>query len=143
MGEPVTSLLRRALRLVEARRPEAYAALVADLDGLELRIAVEDELVLRSEGGLLCEVAAPSPGVPLRLVEASLRPAIRVRADRRTVQALVDGRMTLMGALRGGSLDVAGTVGALGRGIEAFEGLVSALLRIDEAEGLREGLEDG
>ena len=51
MREPVTKILRRALRLVEERCSEAHAEMVASLDGMAMAVTVagEDGLVLRCD----------------------------------------------------------------------------------------------
>jgi hypothetical protein len=131
VAEPVTNILRRALRLVEERRGDAYAEMATSLDGLTLAVSVsaEDGLVLRGAGGVLAE------GV----LDASAH--IRLSTDRSTIRALLAGRVTLNGALRSGAIELVGTTEALGRGLRAFEYFICALLRIDEAEQLRRELE--
>jgi hypothetical protein len=132
VGEAWTSLLRRALRLVEARCAEAYAEMAASLEGLtvDVSFAGGDRLVLRCGGGVLREEAA-----------GGRRAEIRIETDRETVRALLAGRTTLNTSLRSGAIELAGTVEALGRAWRAFECFVWALLRIDEAEELRRELE--
>jgi hypothetical protein len=130
--ESVTNILRRALRLVEEQCAQAHAEMVASLDGMAMAVTVagEDSLVLRCGMGGLRE-GTPSGG----------RAEIRLATDRESVQALLAGRTTLNGSIRSGAVELAGTVEALGRGVRAFEYFVCALLRIDEAEGLRRELE--
>ncbi|MEP7123923.1 MAG: hypothetical protein ABJE95_23545 [Byssovorax sp.] len=127
----MTDILRRALRLVEERRADAYAGMAGSLDGLSLAVSVSvsDCLVLRGAEGALRE--EPVEG----------RAAIRISTDRDSVRALLAGRMTLNESLRSGAIELAGTAEALGHGLRAFEFFVCALLRIDEAEQLRRELE--
>lgn len=131
MADPVPQLLRRALELIELRQPEAYAGMIACLDGLTVSVAIEGALVLRSEQGRLRELDAE---------EVPARDTLKLAGDRRAVQELAGGRTTLVRAIREGVVEVAGTIEVLGRGLSALEYFVGALLRIEEAEGLRKEL---
>ena len=77
------------------------------------------------------------------MMQARWRASIRLRVDRSTARDLIDGRVTLTGAIRSGRLDLAGEVAALERAVRAFEAFVGALLRIDESEALRLALQEG
>ncbi|MFO0653257.1 MAG: hypothetical protein U0326_43960 [Polyangiales bacterium] len=71
------------------------------------------------------------------------RAEVRLRLDRAAARDLIEGNVTLMGAIREGRIEVAGEVSSLGRAVRAFEAFVGALLRIDESEALRLALLEG
>jgi hypothetical protein len=122
------ALAREALALVSRARPEAWAEMARALDGLTLRATLDGDLTLRSEHGQLREVSSTAS------------PALRVSCDRAAARDLVYGRVTLLGAIRTGRVEVAGDLAALQRGLRAFEVFVGALIRLDQAEALRRAL---
>jgi hypothetical protein len=131
VAETVCAIAQRALRLVAARRPDVYRQMAIALDGLRMDIRADGHLILESAGGRLVEVE----------VDAGRRAELRLRTDRRTVRALIAARTTLIGAVRAGDVEIAGTTDVLARGLEAFEYFVGALLRIEDAAELRRSLE--
>lgn len=133
MAEPVTGTLRRALRMIAERRPDASAEMARCLEGLTVSVDVASEpaVVLGAVGRAVVEV--PPSG----------RGAIRIATDRASIRALLSGARTLSQSLRSGAVGLAGTTGDLSRGLRAFEVFVGALLRIEEAEELRAELESG
>ncbi|KYF93334.1 hypothetical protein BE20_09620 [Sorangium cellulosum] len=133
MAEPVTGTLRRALRLIAARQPEASAAMAGGLAGLTVSVDVASEPAVALGGAGREVVEVPSAG----------RADIRISTDRRSIRALLSGERTLSESLRSGAVGLAGKVEDLSRGLRAFEIFVGALLRIDEAEELRLELESG
>lgn len=130
MPETVNALLRRALDLVADERPDAYAAITGELDGLRLSASFEDTLRLESRDGALQALTPDS--------EAD----IRLTSSRTTVLDLVHGRTTLNAAVRDGRLEVAGSIPALRRCMSAAEYFAGALLRIRSSERLLEELEE-
>jgi hypothetical protein len=131
VAEPVTAILRRALVLVEQQRLDIYRAIASALTGLRLDLALDGPLCLESTGVRLIECA----------LDGARRGDLRLRAERPAIQALLRGDTTLLRALRDGTLHVAGTTSVLARALTAFELLVGALLRIDDAHDLRLALE--
>lgn len=131
MAKSVTGTLRRALRLIAEQRAEAHAEMARCLDGLSLSLSVgaEPTLTLRGEGERLVEV--PPEG----------RAAVRIATSRAAIRSLIAGGLTLRDALRSGAVEVGGATPHLGRAFGAFEYFVGALLRMEEAEGLRLELE--
>lgn len=131
MADSLAALARRALALVASRRGDAWAEMTASLAGLTLSFEGDGTLTLRGDGVTLAETNDVG------------RASIRLRVDRSTARDLIDGRVTLTGAIRSGRLDLAGEVAALERAVRAFEAFVGALLRIDESEALRLALQEG
>jgi len=131
MAEPVIAIFRRALDLVEQQHLGVYRAIASALDGLRLDLTLDAPLCLESTGTHLVERAA----------DAARRGDLRLRAGRPAIQALLRGDTTLLGALRDGTLHVAGTTSVLARALTAFELFVGALLRSHAAHDLRLALE--
>lgn len=130
MAEPITTLLRRALQLVETQRLDVYRAIAAALAGLRLELTLDSSLCFESTGNRLVERAPDQR-----------RGDLRIRADRPALQALLRGDTTLLRSLRDGSLYVAGPTSTLARALTAFQLFVGALLRINDAHDLRLALE--
>ena len=131
MAEPLTEILRRALHLIERQHLDIYRAIASALAGLRLDLALDGPLSLESTGVHLVECAP----------DDARRGHLRMRAGRPAIQALLRVHTTLLGALRDGTLYVAGTTSTLTRALTAFDLFVGALLRIDDAHDLRLAME--
>lgn len=131
MAEPVTAILRRALRLIDEEHPRASESIASALRGLSVSVAIANEpaMTLAVVNGALVETDSADPA------------AIRVRTDRATVRRLLAGGQTLTQSLRRGAVELSGTTKSLMRGLHAFEHFVGALLRSNEADDLRRELE--
>lgn len=120
------ALLRRAFAIVREDVPEAHAGMVARAPRMTLLQIDEDRLAL---------VRGPA-AIDVCLADAD--GDVRIRATTEALLAVLDGKTTLLDAIVGGSVFVAGEVGALAEAQAALLCFLQGCVRTTRARELLE-----
>jgi len=119
MRSGIVQTLKAALEILRADAPAAFFRMQDELDGLAVRVEVDDECF-----GCRCSNAGIAFGPPPPIPQAN------VRSDRRTILALIDGRSSYLEAVLTRDLAVQGPSELLARisraGLAFSEGALRA-----------------
>ena len=119
MAPGIAQTLETALAILRLDAPTAFYRIAGELDGLAVHLEVEEEAF-----GCQCADSRISLGPPMP------DPQARVRTDRRTILALIDGRCSYLDAVLARNLAVQGHPELLARisraGVAFSEGALRA-----------------
>ncbi len=99
------ALLRRSLDALQAEHPAAYAQLARALGRVAVAVSVAGERSLLTFSGEHCVAPAPQ----------EISAPVELATDWATLDALLDGKMTLLSAVRNERLYLRGAIADLGR----------------------------
>jgi hypothetical protein len=121
-------LLRRALDALERESPWHARALGRSLQGLDLEVELDGErIALRSDGVRASAVTAEGPG---------RAGAVRASVGLAVALDLIEGRSTVLGALRSGALAVRGPARAVLSGGRCADVFLHGMVRCPSSRAL-------
>lgn len=126
-GGPIAALVERAVRVLEEECPVHSAGLSSVLSRVSVGIELDDE-----------SFSMTAPAGRTELVRGSARGDIGVRATGEAARALLEGRLSLIDAVREGRIRIFGAPRVLSEGSLALRWFLHGLVRARRGAGLLE-----